>query len=138
VETNKLKYQAEVVIPAEAEKEAQQMKAIGAAAFTFEEGKAKADALKLLREQWEHPNSKDLFMIQLLPELVGHVSKVIASNLNVERLTVVDGGSGSGGGLPHLVGNLAGSVNSFFEQMKTLTGLDLAKLMEERYKVSAK
>jgi hypothetical protein len=36
------------------------------------------------------------------------------------------------------VGNLAGSVNSFFEQMKTLTGLDLAKLMEERYKVSAK
>jgi len=138
VETNKLKYQAEVVIPAEAEKNAQQMKAIGEAAFTFEEGKAKADALKLLREQWEHPNSKDLFMIQLLPELVGHVSKVIASNLNVERLTVVDGGSGSGGGLPHLVGNLAGSVNSFFEQMKTLTGLDLAKLMEERYKVSAK
>jgi flotillin len=138
VETNKLKYQAEVVIPAEAEKDAQQMKAIGEAAFTFEEGKAKADALKLLREQWEHPNSKDLFMIQLLPELVGHVSKVIASNLNVERLTVVDGGSGSGGGLPHLVGNLAGSVNSFFEQMKTLTGLDLAKMMEERYKVSAK
>ena len=138
VETNKLKYQAEVVIPAEAEKDAQQMKAIGEAAFTFEEGKAKADALKLLREQWEHPNSKDLFMIQLLPELVGHVSKVIASNLNVERLTVVDGGSGTGGGLPHLVGNLAGSVNSFFEQMKTLTGLDLAKLMEERYKVSTK
>ena len=140
VETNKLKYQAEVVIPAEAEKDAQQMKAIGEAAFTFEEGKAKADALKLLREQWEHPNSKDLFMIQLLPELVGHVSKVIASNLNVERLTVVDGGSGSGsgGGLPHLVGNLAGLCNSFFEQMKTLTGLDLAKLMEERYKVSAK
>ena len=140
VETNKLKYQAEVVIPAEAAKEAQQMKAVGDAAFTFEEGKAKADALKLLREQWEHPNSKDLFMIQLLPELVGHVSKVIASNLNVERLTVVDGGSGSGGGggLPHLVGNLAGSVNSFFEQMKTLTGLDLAKMMEERYKVSAK
>ena len=138
VETNKLKYQAEVVIPAEASKEAQQMKAVGDAAFTFEEGKAKADALKLLREQWEHPNSKDLFMIQLLPELVGHVSKVIASNLNVERLTVVDGGSGSGGGLSHLVGNLAGSVNSFFEQMKTLTGLDLAKMMEERYKVSAK
>jgi len=140
VETNKLKYQAEVVIPAEAAKEAQQMKAVGDAAFTFEEGKAKADALRLLREQWEHPNSKDLFMIQLLPELVGHVSKVIASNLNVERLTVVDGGSGSGGGggLPHLVGNLAGSVNSFFEQMKTLTGLDLAKMMEERYKVSAK
>ena len=132
VETNKLKYQAEVVIPAEAEKEALMLKAIGQAAYTFEEGKAKADALKLLREQWEREDSRELFMIQLLPELVSHVSKVIASNLNVERLTVVDGG-GNGGGLPHLVGSLAGSVNSFFEQMKTLTGLDMVRLLEERY-----
>jgi hypothetical protein len=30
------------------------------------------------------------------------------------------------------VGNLAGSVNYFFEQMKTMTGLDLAKLIEEQ------
>jgi uncharacterized membrane protein YqiK len=137
VETNKLKYQADVIIPAAAEKEALLMKAAGAAASTFEEGKAKAEALRLLREQWEHPNSKDLFMIQLMPELVGHVSKVIASNLSVERLTVVDGG-GSGGGIPHLVGNLAGSVNSFFEQMKTMTGLDLARLIEERCQASSK
>jgi hypothetical protein len=57
----------------------------------------------------------------------------------VERLTVVDGGgSGSGGGIPHLVGNLAGSVNSFFEQMKTMTGLDLARMLEERYQASSK
>jgi flotillin len=141
VETNKLKYQAEVVIPAAAEKEAQQMKAIGAAAFTLEEGKAKAEALGLLREQWEHEDSKDLFMIQLLPELVRHVSKVVASNLNIEKLTVVDNGggrSGESGGIPHLVGNLAGSVNSFFEQMKTLTGLDLGKIMEERHQVPLK
>ena len=71
-----------------------------------------------------------------MPELVRHVSKVIASNLNVERLTVVDNGSGSGGGLPHLVGNLAGSVNSFFEQMKTITGLDVVRMVEEKYGAS--
>ncbi len=136
VAANRLKYEAEVVIPAEAEKEALRMRAIGEAARTFEEGKAKAEALQLLREQWERQDSKDLFMIQLLPELVGKVSKVIASNLNVDRLTVVDGGNG--GGLPHLVGSLAGSVNSFFEQMKTLTGLDIVKLMEERQKAGEK
>jgi len=136
VEANKLRYRAEVVIPAEAEKEAFKMKAIGQAAYTFEEGKAKAEALRLLREQWEKEDSKDLFMIQLLPELVESVSKVIASNLNVERLTVVDGGNG--GGLPRLVGSLAGSVNSFFEQMKTLTGLDVVSLMEERYRGTEK
>lgn len=131
VAANRLKYQAEVVIPAEAEKEALCMKSIGEASRTYEEGKAKAEALRLLREQWEREDSKDLFMIQLLPELVRQVSKVIASNLNIDKLTVVDGGNG-GGGLPRLVGSLAGSVNSFFEQMKTMTGLDVVKIMEER------
>ncbi len=134
VDTNKLKYEAEVVIPAEAEKEASVKKAIGEAAYTFEEGKAKAQALQLLREQWERQDSKDLFMIQLLPELVDKVAKVIASNLTVERLTVVD--SGNGGGVPHLVGSLAGSVNAFLEQLKTLTGLDLARMMEDRQKLT--
>lgn len=139
VEANRLKYKADTVIPAEAEKEALCLKAVGEAARTFEEGKAKAEALRLLREQWEHPDSKDLFVIQLMPELVGHVSKVIASNLNVEKLTVVDGGgNGRGGGIPNLVGTLAGSVHSFFEQMKTLTGLDIPKMMEERCRASGK
>jgi len=132
VAAHRLKYEAEVIIPAEAEKEALCMKAIGKAAATFEEGKAKAEALNLLRQQWEKQDSKDLFMIQLLPELVEKVSQVIASNLNIEKLTVVDGGNGSGSGIPHHVGSLAGSVNAFFEQMKTLTGLDIVKTIEER------
>jgi len=131
VDTNRLKYEAEVIVPAEAEKEALCMKAVGVAASTFEEGKAKAEALRLLREQWEKEDSRELFMIQLLPELVEKVSDVIGSNLSVERLTVVDNG-GNGSGIPHLVGSLAGSVNSFFEQLKTLTGLDIAKVVEDR------
>jgi flotillin len=134
VEANKLKYEAEVVIPSAAEKESLLNKASGQAAFTFEEGKAKAEALELLRRQWEKPDSKELFMIQLLPEIVEMVSKVIATNLQVEKLTVVDsGGNGSGGGIPHLVGSLAGSVNSFLEQIKTITGLDVARMMEKKY-----
>ncbi|MCX7634419.1 MAG: SPFH domain-containing protein [Syntrophales bacterium] len=135
LEANRLKYRAEVVIPAEAEKEAKQLKAVGEAAFTFEEGRAKAEALRLLREQWDRQESKELFMIQMMPELVGHVSKVIAANLNVEKLTVVD--NGGGGGVPSLVGNLAGAVNAFFEQMKTLSGLDMVHLAEEREKRAA-
>jgi flotillin len=134
VEANKLKYEAEVVVPSAAEKESLLNKAKGQAAYTFEDGKAKAEALELLRKQWEKPDSKDLFMIQLLPEIVEMVSKVIASNLQVEKLTVVDsGGNGTGGGIPHLVGSLAGSVNSFLEQIKTITGLDVARMIESKY-----
>jgi flotillin len=130
VEANRLKYQAEVVVPAEAEREAEQAKAIGRSAFTFEEGKAKAEALELLRKQWEQQDSRDLFLIQLMPEIVDKVATVMSDNLHVERLTVVD--NGSGGGVSQLVGNVAGSVNAFIEQVKTLTGVDLAKLAENR------
>ncbi len=124
VEANQLKYEAEVVIPADAERQALEKKAVGEAAYTFEEGRAKAEALKLLRAQWEKEGSRDLFMIQLLPEIVDKVAAVVASNLQVERLTVVD--TGNGGGIPQLVGSLASSVNAFLEQIKTLTGQDLA------------
>jgi flotillin len=136
VDASRLKYTAEVIIPAEAEKEALSMKAAGNAAATYEEGKAKAEALRLLREQWEKQDSRELFMIQLLPELVEKVTEVIGSNLSVERLTVVDGGGGNGSGIPHLVGSLAGSVNSFFEQLKTLTGIDVARKIDEHSQTS--
>jgi flotillin len=134
VEANRLKYEAEVVVPAEAERDAERSRAVGRAANTFEEGKAKAEALELLRAQWEQADSRDLFLIQLLPEIVDKVATVMADNLHVERLTVVD--NGSGGGLPQLVGGVAGSVAAFMEQLKTLTGVDLAKLANGRQRTN--
>jgi flotillin len=130
VEANRLKYTAEVVVPAEAEKQALQSRAAGQAAATYEEGRAKAEALELLRQQWQQEDSRELFLIQLLPEIVDKVATVMSENLHVERLTVVD--NGNGGGVPQLVGNVAGSVNAFMEQVKTLTGVDLARIAEKR------
>jgi flotillin len=130
VEANRLKFTAEVVVPAEAEKQALQNRAAGQAAATFEEGRAKAEALELLRQQWQQKDSRELFLIQLLPEIVDKVATVMSENLHVERLTVVD--NGNGGGVPQLVGNVAGSVNAFMEQVKTLTGVDLARIAEKR------
>ena len=49
-----------------------------------------------MREQWEHGNTKELFLIQLLPEITEHVSHVVSENLNIEKLTVVDSGNGNG------------------------------------------
>jgi len=57
VELNKMKYQADVVIPAQAEKEAKELQAIGAAARIIEDGKATAEAVRLMREQWEKGNT---------------------------------------------------------------------------------
>ncbi len=127
---NKKKYQADVVVPAAAAKEASELSAQGEAAKILEDGKATADAVKLMREQWDQGNTKELFLIQLFPDIVDKVSRVVAENLHIEKLTVVD--SGNGNGVPQLVKGLTGSVISIIEEIKTATGLDIPDLLSRK------
>lgn len=127
VELNQKKYHADVVIPAAAAREASQLRAQGEAARILEDGKATADAVGLMREEWENGQARDLFLIQLFPEIIDKVSKVVTENLNIERLTVVD--SGNGNGVPQLVKGLTGSVVSIIEEVKNATGLDIPDLL---------
>lgn len=130
IDLNKKKYQADVVVPAAAAKEASELSAQGEAAKILEDGKATADAVKLMREQWDQGNTKELFLIQLFPEIVDKVSRVVADNLHIEKLTVVD--SGNGNGIPQLVKGLTGSVVSIIEEIKTATGLDIPDLLSRK------
>lgn len=130
IDLNKKKYQADVVVPAAAAKEASELSAKGEAAKILEDGKATADAVKLMREQWDQGNTKELFLIQLFPEIVDKVSRVVADNLHIEKLTVVD--SGNGNGIPQLVKGLTGSVVSIIEEIKTATGLDIPDLLSRK------
>ncbi len=130
IDLNKKKYQADVVVPAAAAKEASELSAQGEAAKILEDGKATADAVKLMREQWDQGNTKELFLIQLFPEIVDKVSRVVAENLHIEKLTVVD--SGNGNGVPQLVKGLTGSVISIIEEIKTATGLDIPDLLSRK------
>ena len=130
IDLNKKRYQADVVVPAAAAKEASELSAQGEAAKILEDGKATADAVKLMREQWDQGNTKELFLIQLFPEIVDKVSRVVAENLHIEKLTVVD--SGNGNGIPQLVKGLTGSVISIIEEIKTATGLDIPDLLSRK------
>jgi thymidylate kinase len=62
----------------------------------------------------------------LLPELLDKVTKVVADNLQVDKLVVFDGGDGSG--LSNHVKNLTNAAVVMLEQMKSVTGIDLADL----------
>jgi flotillin len=128
VELNRKKYLADVVVPAEAEKQAEELKAQGEAAKILEDGKATAEAIKLMQEQWQDGKTRELFLIQMLPELLDKVTKVVADNLHIEKLTVLD--SGNGNGLPTHVKNLTGSAITLIEQLKNATGLDLPGLLQ--------
>ena len=128
IELNRKKFEAEVVVPAEAEKRASELKAIGEAARILEDGKATAEAIQLMQAQWKDGKTRELFLIQLLPELLDKVTRVVADNLHIEKLTVLD--SGNGNGLPTHVKNLTGSAVMILEQLKNATGLDLPGLLQ--------
>ena len=81
VEMNKSKYEAEVVVPAEANKEAKVLEAIGEAASIVEDGKATAEAVRVMREQWEKEDTRELFLIQQLPDILDKVTSVVAENV---------------------------------------------------------
>jgi flotillin len=125
---NRKRYEADVVIPAEAEKTAAELKSVGEASTILEKGKATAEAIERMRAQWQEGNSKDLFIIQLLPELLDKVTRVVADNLHIDKLTVLDNGNGNG--VPTHVKNLTGSAIMMLEQLKNATGLDLTELLQ--------
>ncbi len=124
---NEKKYEAEVMIPAEAKKKASELKARGEAAKILEDGKATAEAIKLMQQEWQDGKTRELFLIQMLPELLDKVTRVIADNLHIEKLTVLD--SGNGNGLPSHVKNLTQTAVTIIEQLKNATGLDLPGLL---------
>jgi flotillin len=126
VAVNRNKYNAEVIVPADAEKRADELRAQGRAARILEDGKATAQALERLRAQWQDGDSREIVMLQMLPDLLDRLTRVLSDNLRIERLTVVDSGEG---GLPNHVRGLTGSIVTVLEQLKTATGVDVPGIL---------
>ena len=132
VEMNKHKYEADVVVPARAEKEAMELKAMGKAANIIEDGKAMAEAVRSMRQEWEKEDTRELFLIQQLPDILDKITRVVAENLSIDKVTVVD--SGNGNGVPAYVHGVTGSIVSIFEQIKNATGLDIPEILQTKRK----
>ena len=66
-------------------------------------------------------------LLQMLPQIIDKVTHVLHDNLHVERLTVVD--NGTGGAVPNHVRGLTGSIAAFLEQLKTSTGVDVPAIL---------
>ena len=127
VERNKLRESANTIVPAEAASQAQELTSRGEASRIRENGKATAQALAEIKAQWTDDTTREIMLLQMLPQLLDKVTHVLHDNLHVERLTVVD--SGGGDALPNHVRGLTGSIAAFLEQLKTSTGVDVPALL---------
>lgn len=115
----KKRLQADIVEPAEAARLAAEARARAEAAPILENGKAQVEVLKLLFAQISNGGEEGfrIFMAEKLPQLLGTAVDAV-KGIEIDRLVVMDGGSGDG------VGNAANQrVNAAF---RTLEGLGSA------------
>ena len=97
VELEKTRLQADVVQPAEAERMAAESRAKAAAAPILENGRAQAEALRMLLAEIDQAGETGLrvFIAEKLPALLTSALDSMKS-IDIDRVTVIDSGSGQG------------------------------------------
>ncbi|AKF10726.1 flotillin family protein [Sandaracinus amylolyticus] len=120
--------QAEVVIPAEFQRQAQQILAKGAAAPTAENGAAAAEILALMSDAWQSmgPQAREIYVIQHLEEIVGTVVRSL-ENVSVDEVNVLDQGDGSA--LASYAATYPKMVAAVMSALRETTGVDVPAIL---------
>jgi len=107
-------------------------RAKGEAARVYEQGKAEVEILRQKLTLWQDagPEAERLFLLQMLPDIMREVLKTV-EGVKIDKLTVVDGGSGTGG-VPAVLHQIAGATPALLESLKASTGIDVAALLQGR------
>ena len=123
-ELERLRLQAEEVLPAQASQKARELRARGQAAATAEDVKASALVNDLLTQVWEDAGSTAelVFLLQQIEMVLDQATR-LPSRLTLRRVTSLDGNDATS--LASLVALNHVVVRQFFEQVKEILGIDL-------------
>ena len=120
----RLRLQAEQVLPAQASQKAQELRARGQAAATAEDGKASALVNDLLTQVWEDAGSTaELGFLLQQREMVLEQATRLPQRLTLKRVTSLDGNDATS--LASLVALNHVVVRQFFQQVNDILGIDL-------------
>ena len=120
----RLRLQAEEVLPAQATQQAKELRARGRAAATAEDVKASALVNDLLTAVWDEAGSTAelVFLLQQI-EMVLEKATQLPGRIQLKRITTLDGNDASS--LASLVELNHRVVRQFFEQVHQILGIDL-------------
>ncbi len=128
-ELEKLRLECDVFLPAEAQRLASEADARGRAAPIAESGKATAEALRLVAQEWQAAgrDGRDLYVLQHLREFVeAAVARV--TRAKVGELAVVDGGDGAS--FTGAVASFPAAVAEVLQQTGRALGIDMRELLQ--------
>ena len=123
-----LRLMADVVLPAEAAREAAKLRARGDAAAIEESGRAQAQVLQMLTDAWLRAgrDAKDIFLIQQVEQVIRLVAERV-NTLTVQDVTLLDGGDGQA--LPRHVASFPATVRAVLEEVRASTGVDVVGIL---------
>lgn len=128
-ELEQRRLQADVVIPAEIDRQARTILAKGEAAPTLENGAAQVEVLRAMSDAWitMGDKAKELYVIQHLDEIVGTVVSQMSS-INVGEVNVLD--QGDGRGLASYAASYPQMVASVLHALRDTTGVDITAILD--------
>ena len=123
-----LRLQADIVLPAEAKRQAAIFEAQGKAAYTEEEGRAQAAVLQMMTDAWLRAgdDAKDIFLIQQLETVLQTVVERVNS-VEIDQVNLLDGGQGEA--LPRHVASFPAMVRQVLEELHGSTGVDVPGIL---------
>lgn len=132
IEQVRLQLEADIIQPAEAQRQQAEQLAKAEASKIVEQGRATATVLKNLALTYRQSGTagRDVLLMQ---KLVPTMQKVLESmnDVKIDKLTVLNSSANAGGG------SLAANLVATNEQIKAATGIDVPQLVKDRFAAPA-
>jgi flotillin len=123
-----LRLQADVVLPADARRQAAIFEAKGKASYTEEEGKAQAAVLQMMTDAWlsAGKDANEIFLIQQLESVLQTVVERVNA-VEIDEVVLLDGGTGDA--LPRHVASFPAIVRQVLEELHSSTGVNVTGIL---------
>ena len=130
-ELEQLRLRADVVIPAETERQVRQLLAEGDAAAIAERGQAVAAGLALVQEAWKACGDQAMAMVvaQNLEAIVGQAAQAAAA-LHAREATLIDPGDGRA--VARYASGYPATVSALLRELSGILGVDLVQSVSGR------
>ena len=130
-ELERLRLQADQVLPAEARRQAQELGARGAAAGLAANAKAAAEVNDMLAQVWQDTgtDATEVFLIQQI-EMVLKRAAEIPNRVHLQRVNVID--TGDGKSIAGLVNAYPDIVRQFLDRVDQTLGIDVTGTLQRR------
>jgi flotillin len=135
-ELERLRLQADEVLPAEAGRQAQVLQARGEAAVLEENARAAAQANAMLAQVWQEMGSdaSELFLIQQIESVLREAARV-PERLKLDNISVID--TGDGKSIASLMKAYPEIILQFLEQVDRTLGIEVCQTLSTTHKLKA-